>query len=306
MSEVSMSQLPPPNSPPRFNVVNGMLAPRIVTQEQVDGIRSMVKLRPDDVWVVSYPKADTTWTQQIVKLILINGVDDGKKLSESVPWIEALNTDERFYYQLPTPLEDMPSPRAFKSHFRYDNMPCGVPHTTPCKYIYVARNCKDVAVSYYHHFKGFKYIAGGPTWDDFIQWFVNGDVPFGDYFDHVLSWWAHHTDDNVLFLKYEDMKADLPLVIAQIAGFIGQDIDQKVIDSVAKQTTFKAMQGNPGANYAWATHRRDPTAPPFMRKGEVGDWMNYFTPGQLAQLDVKISQRLKGTGLDFKYHDCEK
>ena len=66
------------------------------------------------------------------------------------------------------------------------------------------------------------------------------------------------------------------------------------------------MQGNPGANYAWATHRRDPKAPPFMRKGEVGDWVNYFTPEQLADLDAKISQRLERTGLEFIYHDCEK
>ena len=166
---MSMSHSASSSPPPQYNLVNGLPVPGIVSQEQVDRIRSTVKLRPDDVWVVSYPKAGTTWTQQIVKLIINHGIDDGKKLSDSVPWLEALNTDERFFYQLPLPINDMPSPRAFKSHFLYDNMPCGVPHSTPCKYIYVARNCNDVAVSYYHHFKGFKYIAGGPTWDDFIQ-----------------------------------------------------------------------------------------------------------------------------------------
>ena len=286
--------------PPLFNVVNGLPVSRIVTKEQVDKIRYMV-LRPDDVWIVSYPKAGTTWTQNIVRLILNDGIDDGKKLSESVPWIEALNTDERFYYQLPVPIDELPSPRAFKSHFQYDNMPCGAPHTTPCKYIYVSRNPKDVAVSYYHHYLGFKYLPSGPTWKDFFQWFLSGDMAFGDYFDHVLSWWAHQSDNNVLFLKYEDMKRDLPSAVTQIAKFIGRNLDHKMINRIAAQTTFEKMQANPGTNYGWATHRRDPSAPPFMRKGMVGDWKNYFTAEQSAQLDAKFAERTAGSGLDFTY-----
>ena len=288
------------NSPPSFKLVNGIPVSGIVTQEQVDRIRSLL-LRPDDVWVVSYPKAGTTWTQNIVRLIFNNGIDDGKKLNEAVPWIEALNTDERFNYQLPIPIDEMPSPRAFKNHFLYHNIPCGVPNSTPCKYIYVARNPKDVAVSYFHHYIGFKYTPGGPSWEDFFQWFINGDMAFGDYFDHVLSWWAHRNDENVLFLKYEDMKKDLPATVTQIAEFLGRRLDQSVISKIADQTTFEKMRVNPGTNYGWATHRRDPDAPPFMRKGMVGDWRNYFTPEQSAQLDEKITQRISGSGLDFTY-----
>lgn len=31
-------------------------------------------------------------------------------------------------------------------------------------------------------------------------------VCYGSWFDHVLSWWKHKDDPNVLLLKYEDMK----------------------------------------------------------------------------------------------------
>ena len=31
-------------------------------------------------------------------------------------------------------------------------------------------------------------------------------VFYGSRFDHVLSWWKHKDDPNVLLLKYEDMK----------------------------------------------------------------------------------------------------
>ena len=288
-------------SPPPFKPVNGITVPGVVTQEQVDRIHSL-PLRPDDVWIVTYPKAGTTWTQNIVRLIFNNGIDDGKKLNEAVPWIEALNTNEHFFYQLPIPIDEMPSPRAFKSHFLYHNMPCGVPSSTPRKYIYVARNPKDVAVSYFHHYIGFKYTpAGGPSWEEFFRWFINGDMAFGDFFDHVLSWWTHKDDENVLFLKYEDMKENLPATVTQIAEFIGHSIEQSVIDKIADQTTFEKMRVNPGTNYGWATHRRDPTAPSFMRKGVVGDWTNYFTPEQSAQMDEKIALRTAGSGLEFKY-----
>ena len=31
-------------------------------------------------------------------------------------------------------------------------------------------------------------------------------VPYSKWNDHVLSWWKHREDPNVLFLKYEEMQ----------------------------------------------------------------------------------------------------
>jgi len=52
-------------------------------------------------------------------------------------------------------INEMPSPRIFKSHNPYHMMAGGVPHTSPAKYIYIARNPKDTAVSFYYHMCGF-------------------------------------------------------------------------------------------------------------------------------------------------------
>ena len=57
------------------------------------------------------------------------------------------------------------------------------------------------------------------------------------------------------------MKEYLPATVTQIAEFIGHSLDRSVIDKIADQMTFEKMRVNPGTNYGWATHRRDPKSP---------------------------------------------
>ena len=90
---------------------------------------------------------------------------------------------------------------AFKSYV-YNLMPCGLPSSTPCKYIYVARNPRDVAVSYYYHYLTLRHAENFDfDWDTFMSWFLSGELYLGDYFGHVLSLWEHRNEDNMLFLK---------------------------------------------------------------------------------------------------------
>ena len=67
----------------------------------------------------------------------------------------------------------------------------GNPALSPAKYIYVTRNPKDVAVSFYYHTKRFEYSDFTGDWDEYFECFIKGDVDFGLWFDHVLGWWSH-------------------------------------------------------------------------------------------------------------------
>lgn len=276
--------------------VNGVRMPHFITQDEVDKLKTF-PLRSDDVWVVAYPKAGSTWTQQIVKLILNGGVSDGKVLSESVPWLEAL----RYMYPH-IAAEQLPPPRIFQSHFMYDRMPCGLPNCTPGKYIYVVRNPKDLAVSYYYHHRGLKNLHRGEVeWKEFFETFVSGEADFGDYFEHVLGWWLHKDDNNVLFLKYENMKRDLSTAVACIANFIGKDLSPALLAKIVAKTTFDEMKTDPNANHSWNAHHRDPNEPPFMRKGTVGDWKNLFTAEQSTRIDSLYSSKLLAAGLELEF-----
>ena len=289
-------------APPPSRYYKGVNVPPFFEFEWIEQMKDM-KLRPDDVWVVTYPKCGTTWTQQIVRLIINRGKDDGLNLRDAVPWIEGFHTKSGDGYELDhINIDKMASPRAFMSHFPYEMMPCGLPNTIPGKYIYVVRNPKDVVVSFYHHYLTFPFYPHY-EWNEFFELFMKGDVNFGDYFDHVLSWWAHYKDDdNVLFLKYEDMKRDLPTAVAEIAKFIGQDISKELVEEIAHKTTFTNMKNDPSASFEKVKTFRKPTGTDFLRKGEVGDWKNYFTPEQAARLDAVYDKKLKGTGIDLEFH----
>ena len=73
-----------------YHVINGLQVPKLVTQEALDKLKTF-KLYPEDVWIVTYPKSGTTWTQQIVRLIQNNGEKDGQLINAAIPWLEAVS-----------------------------------------------------------------------------------------------------------------------------------------------------------------------------------------------------------------------
>ncbi len=265
----------------------GILVPYFITEESLENLKSF-KLYDDDVWIVSFPKSGTTWLQQIVKLIRSNGLQDEAKITHSVPWLEAI---ERYP---DVDVDKLSRPRAFKSHFPYDIFPCGDPSTHPCKYIYVARNLKDVAVSRYAQVK--QLFFPDLNWDEFFDDFMSWKHGFGDYFGHVIGWWKHRHDSNILFLKYEDLKKDLSGNVLKIASFIGTNLSDDVVTRVADMATFDKMKENPTTNYKWTSKDRN-----FIRKGIVGDWKNYFSPEQSACIDALYLERFKSIGLEFDF-----
>jgi len=241
-----------------------------------------------------YLPLGTTWGQHIANLVKNQGEDDKKRITESVPWPEEIFVPMQL-------VNGMSSPRIFKSHNPYHMMMGGVPHTSPARYIYIARNPKDVAVSYYHLTRGFEMFQYSGTWENYLQLFMNGRVYFGLWFDHVLEWWKHRDAENILFLKYEDMKKDHCGAVIKIAEFMGYKLKEEVIDAIVEKTTFQSMKANPATNYDWSEVKRKPDGQKFLRKGVVGDWRNYFTPDQNVKFDEVYAEKMKNSGLEFDF-----
>ena len=104
-------------------------------------------------------------------------------------------------------------------------------------------------------------------------------------------------DSNVLFVSYEEMKADLNKSIKTIASFLGHNLSDEEIVKISEQSTFTAMKKNNAVNKTSAKVFGDQ----FIRKGIVGDWKNYFTADQSAMLDKLVEEKITPMGLEYGY-----
>jgi sulfotransferase family protein len=173
----------------------------------------------------------------------------------------------------------------------------GDPEKNPCKYIYIARNPKDVAVSYYifESGKSWSGFYSGP-WAHWLKMFLEGRVQRGDWFDHVLSWWEHRHAPNILFLKYEDLVRNLPQELAKIEKYLGYILDAGTRELIVSKTQFATMQKDQFAGLKEIKEFKG-----FFRRGHIGSWKELFTPSQSEMFDEVYAERMKGSGLVFDF-----
>ncbi|XP_004031624.1 sulfotransferase 1C4 isoform X1 [Gorilla gorilla gorilla] len=281
------------------NYVKGILQPTD-TCDIWDKIWNF-QAKPDDLLISTYPKAGTTWTQEIVELIQNEG--DVEK-SKRAPTHQRFPFLEMKIPSLGSGLEQahaMPSPRILKTHLPFHLLPPSLLEKN-CKIIYVARNPKDNMVSYYHFQRMNKALPAPGTWEEYFETFLAGKVCWGSWHEHVKGWWEAKDKHRILYLFYEDMKKNPKHEIQKLAEFIGKKLDDKVLDKIVHYTSFDVMKQNPMANYSSIPAEiMDHSISPFMRKGAVGDWKKHFTVAQNERFDEDYKKKMTDTRLTFHF-----
>ncbi|VDN17530.1 unnamed protein product [Gongylonema pulchrum] len=272
---------------PKQAYIDGEIWPPIFKPEFVRSAKALVP-RDSDVFVCTYPKCGTTWIQHICSQLMTDNygpqVGHGKELCVTSPMIERMGA--KF-------ADNLACPRLLKTHFAWNN----IPKSSSAKYIFAVRNPKDCLTSYFFHNRNFKiYDYENGDFSAFFELFLSEKIAFGNYFEHLLSWLPHIHDANVLFLRYEDMCADLRQAVRQIGEFLGGEAakriqNETILSRIVENSTIGSMKKD---QWRWFPennlHQNS-----FIRKGGSGDWRNHFTREQSDRLDAEFRKHLGGT-----------
>ncbi|KAG7157953.1 Luciferin sulfotransferase-like 3 [Homarus americanus] len=239
----------------------------------------------EDVWVVTFPKSGTTWTQELVWCLMKDkdSPEAQLELMKRFPFFEydclihpdmevsGLKEDDPMRPGLSWKMvQSMAAPRTIKSHLPMQLLPRQIWDVKP-KVVYVCRDPRDVCISYYYHYRKLEGYVGD------LQHFID------------------------CFLD-EKAKASTPRPLHQVAEFLGKEVKEEEVSWLVHHCSFDQMSQNPAANNETFT-----TAPTeeakgikFMRTGQVGDWKNYLTEEQQKAFKTWTLKNLEGS--DFPYY----
>ncbi|XP_010903144.1 sulfotransferase family 5A, member 1 [Esox lucius] len=248
-----------------------------------------------DTVIATYPKSGTTWMQEIVTFVK-NGGDP--HLSKTVPnWTRAPWLEQ---YYSPEVLGASQGHRVITTHLPY-HLLANALQDSKAKVIYVTRNPKDVAVSYYYFHKMANFLPEPNSFDEFLDQFLEGKVNYGSWFDHVKGW-TSQARVNFFYISYEEIWLDLQGCMERISSFLECPLVEKDLTRSVRHCSFSSMRDNTMVNYTLIPNEiMDHSKGHFMRKGKIGDWRNTFTEEQIGRFDNVYNSLMQNCPLTFLY-----
>ena len=275
-----------------YHTIEGVSLPLEITDKKLKISRTL-PLRQGDVCIVSHPRSGSNWLARIVILLLNQGESKEDKTSLDT----FIYADGYFFMKNIEAIdfERFPSPRVFKMLSPYHFGLGGVPAQTSCKYLYIARNPKDVALSYYYFEESQNWWnTGHISWNTWIDMFIEGISHRGPWSEHVAHWWKHSlTANNILFVKYEDLIENYDYELQRIATFLDCLLTPKIYEDVKAKTNIAYMKKDPF--YADKTYQH------VLRKGGIGGWHTLFTDTQSQMFDEYLQKNITNLGLKFSF-----
>jgi len=229
---------------------------------------------PDDTFIVSYPRSGNTWTRFLIANLL------HPEEQATFANIERLVPDAEA--QSSRALKRTARPRCIKSHEYFDHR--------YRKVIYIVRDPRDVALSYYNFARKYRHIDDSYPLDRYVDDFVSGrlsSADWGTWGENVGTWIsARGKHPEFLLLRYEDMIQSPLEELARIAEFFGIEAGPERLQQVIEYSSAQRMRElERKQEDEWVStkdHRKDI---PFVGAASAGGWKSTLSADSVARIE---------------------
>ena len=229
---------------------------------------------PDDTMVVSYPRSGNTWTRFLVANLLNPGEEvTFANIEKLIPDTSSISNRA---------LKRIPRPRVIKSHEYFD-------HRYP-KVIYIVRDPRDVALSYYDFQRKYRQVQDGYPLERYVDDFVNGrliSASWGTWGENVASWVStRERSDKFLLLRFEDMLKDTQRELTRIAQFLGLSVTTEMLQrAITNSSSGHMQQLEKEQQDQWVATRKHRKDIPFVRVAKRS-WRADLPESSVRQIEV--------------------
>jgi len=212
-------------------------------------LRSISDFEPEDIFIAGYPKSGNTWLQCLLAGVIF-GIDVRLTPDSLVQTLVPDTHYQQFYKRFVTPT-------FFKTH--------SLPEPKYRRVIYLARDGRDVMVSYFHFLSA---LGNAP---DFLKLVTTGEGLFPcQWHEHVEAWMANPYEAQMIVIRYEALNKDPVTALQTICDFADLKRERSLLERVAQSSTF-AMMSERERKLGWE-NTGWPKDKAFMRRGIVGSY----------------------------------
>ncbi len=241
---------------------------------------------PDDVFIVSYPRSGNTWTRFLIANLIYQ--------EEPITFANIEQKIPDVYKNTRRQLLRTPRPRVLKSHEYFD------PRYK--KVIYIVRDPRDVAVSYYHFARKYKKIEDGYPLEGYLARFIAGEVDdYGSWKENVGSWLAtRQGTDSFLLLRYEDMLEHTASELAKVASLLGIERSPGQIARAVELSSADRMRDLEKKQAGvWVNTKKTRKDIPFVRAAGSGGWRSSLSESQVAAIESAWGPLMEPLGYEL-------